>query len=124
MKKMILAALIFASHQALARQYIQCSILSDSTDVAVVNLTSESKGTLFLSSGMQNPEDERILVDLQIDKKSNNKHYFKIINANTEGFISIPSSVIGKATDGFLVELSFAHYQFDYACFSRLYNDD
>jgi hypothetical protein len=124
MKKLILAAIILASNQVKARQYIQCAILSDSTDVAVVNLTTPTTGTLFLSSGMQNPEDERILVNLELDKKSENKHFFKIVNAGAEGFITLPSNVVGKSADSFVLELTYAQYNFDYGCFSRLYNDN
>jgi hypothetical protein len=124
MKKLLLTAMILVSHQVMARQYIQCSILSDSTDVAVVNLASSTRGTLFLSSGMQNPEDERILMNLELDKKSENKHFFKIVNAGAEGFIAIPSNVVGKSNDSFVVELTYAQYNFEYGCFSRLYNDE
>jgi hypothetical protein len=124
MKSIVFAALFLASQAALARQYIQCSILSDTSDVAVVNLTSSTKGTLFLSSGMENPEDERILVDLELDKKSENKHFFKIINAGAEGFIALPSNVMGKSSESFVLELAYGQFNFDYACFSRLYNDE
>jgi hypothetical protein len=124
MKSIVFAALFLFSQAALARQYIQCSILSDTSDVAVVNLTTSTNGTLFLSSGMENPEDERILLDIELEKKSENKHFFKIINAGAEGFIALPSNVIGKSSDSFVLELSYGQYDFEYACFSRLYNDE
>jgi len=68
MKTFILALALSLSTSAFARQYIQCSVLNNSTDVAVVNLQTINDGTLFLSSGMQNSEDERILVKIEFDK--------------------------------------------------------
>lgn len=123
MKFLILALTLILSTSAFARQYIQCSVLGDSTDVAVVNLQTEKGGTLFLSSGMQNPEDERILVKIEFDKIEGKNHIFKVVNENGAGKVLVPSSVIGKSSDYVVVELSFADVSFDYACFSRIYND-
>lgn len=124
MKTLLLVLSLLLSTSAFARQYMQCSIVdSDSTDVMVVNLTTEQGGTLFLSSGMQNPEDERILVKIQLDKIEGGEHIYKVINEEGEGKVAIPSSVIGARSDFFKVDLIFAGYSFTYSCFARIYND-
>lgn len=123
MKSILFATILSLTAPAFARQYIQCSQLSETTDVAVVNLETSTNGTLFLSSGMQNPEDERILVTIQSDKRENNHEYFKITGENMAGHVAIPTDVLGKSADSFVIEISFANYRFDYSCFSRIYHD-
>ena len=123
MKSLILAFALSLTTSAFARQYIQCSTLGDSSDSAVVNLPTVNGGTLFISSGMQNPDDERLLVNIALEQIENGKHVYKVINENGEGFVSVPSAVIGKSANSFSVELTFAEYSFSYSCFSRIYND-
>ena len=123
MKTLILALALFVSSSAFARQYIQCSVLGDSTDVAVVNLTTEQGGTLFLSSGMQNQEDERILVKIQFDGIVGKNHIYKVVDENGAGHLEVPSAAIGKATNFLMVDLVFAGYNIQYRCFSAIYND-
>jgi hypothetical protein len=122
MKYFVLAFVLLLSTSAFARQYIQCSMV-DTSDVMVVNLQTSKGGTLFLSSGMQNPEDERILVNIEFDKIHNSHHVFKVLGEVGEGSVAIPSRVIGKSSDSFLVDLMFADYNLSYSCFSRIYND-
>lgn len=123
MKTILFSVLLAFTFPTFARQYIQCSQLSDSTDVAVVNLEMPTRGTLFLSSGMQNPEEERILVNIELEKRENHQVFFKITGTNINGFVAIPSEVLGKSADAFIIDITFANYRFDYSCFSRIYND-
>ncbi len=122
MKSLILALTLTLSTSAFARQYIQCSVMN-STDVAVVNLQNAQGGTLFLSSGMQNPEDERILVNIEFDKIEKDHHVFKVVSANVAGLVAVPSQVIGKYSNYFEISLSFAGHYLNYSCFSSIYND-
>jgi hypothetical protein len=123
MKYFVLALALMANSSVWARQYIQCSILSETTDVAVVNLETNKTGTLFLSSGMQNPEDERILLKIEFDKKENGLDVFKVLDANTKASVSVPSEVVGKSSDSLVIHLAYGNLQFDYSCFARIYND-
>jgi len=124
MKNLVLALVLSLSTSAYARQYIQCSIIGDSTDVAVINLQTENGGTLFLSSGMQNPEDERILVKIEFDKTENKNHIYKVVNENGEGEVALPSEMIGKSSNSLNVDVLFAGFSYQYNCFSRIYNDE
>lgn len=122
--KLTFAALFFAlSTSVFARQYIQCYTTGNSTDVAVVNLQTINGGTLFLSSGMQNPEDERILVNISLAGVEKQNHLYKITHNSITGFVAVPSSQIGKPSDGFLIDLLFNGQAAQFGCFSRLYND-
>jgi hypothetical protein len=124
MKTLLLLALTLVSSQVFARQYIQCSVSDMSaTDVMVINLTSPQGGTLFLSSGMQNPEDERLLVKIVLDRREGDKNIYKVIDEAGSGFLSLPIESMGVASDYFEVNLSFDKFNFDFSCFSRLYDD-
>lgn len=124
MKSLILALALTLSTSAFARQYIQCSSTDNSTtDVAVVNLTTTQGGTLFISSGMQNPEDERTLVKLAFDKIVGPNHVYKIIESSVEGFVTVPTNVLGKYSNFLQVDLQFGPYFVKYSCFSAIYND-
>lgn len=124
MKSLILAFALSLSTSAFARQYIQCSSTDRySTDVAVVNLTTVQGGTLFISSGMQNPEDERTLVKIAFDKIQGANHVYKIVDAPVEGYVTVPTNAIGKYSNFLMVDLKFGSYFVEYSCFSAIYND-
>ena len=123
MKTLFFLFALSLSTSVFARQYIQCAVVGESTDVAVVNLQTEDGGTLFLSSGMQNPEDERILVNIKFQMIEGTNHIYKVINENGEGSIAIPSSAIGKSRNDLMIDLVFSGLKFQYSCFSRIYND-
>ncbi len=123
MKTLFFILALSLSTSVFARQYIQCSVVGESTDVAVVNLQTEDGGTLFLSSGMQNPEDERILVNIKFQMIEGTNHIYKVINENGEGSIAIPSEAIGKSRNDLMINLVFSGLKFQYSCFSRIYND-
>ena len=123
MKTLFFLLALSLSTSVFARQYIQCAVVGESTDVAVVNLQTEDGGTLFLSSGMQNPEDERILVNIKFQMIEGTNHIYKVINENGEGSIAIPSSAIGKSRNDLMIDLVFSGLTFQYSCFARIYND-
>ena len=123
MKSFLLLALTLFSSQVFARQYIQCNSLDmNSTDVMVVNLTTVKGGTLFISSGMQNPEDERTLVNIELSEIEDGSHIYNIMGDNS-GFVVVPSSAIGRSINSMNVELNFNNAQVSYSCFARIYND-
>jgi hypothetical protein len=124
MKSLILAFVLVFSSSAFARQYIQCTSLDYSTtDVAVMNLTTEEYGTFFISSGMQNDESERFLMKIEFDKKENGKHIYKIVNDRVTGTVTIDSASVGVVSNFVRVDLSFNGFGAEYSCFSRIYND-
>jgi hypothetical protein len=122
MKSLILALTLSLSSTAFARQYFQCST-ELGTDVMVLNLTTPEKGTLFLSSGMQNPENERTLVKVAFDRAENGHNIYSVIGEVGQGQVAVPAASLGKPSDYVVIDLSFANYFFSYTCFTRIYND-
>lgn len=122
MKSLVLFATLFSS-QVFARQYIQCNSLDmNITDVMVVNLTTVNAGTLFISSGMQNPEDERTLVKIELSKVEDGGHIYNIMGDNS-GFLVVPSHAMGRSINSMSVELNFNNSQVSFSCFARIYDD-
>ena len=121
--KIALVLGLMLSSSAFARQYIQCG-MADSSDVMVVNLQDPGKqSTLFISSGMENPDDERILVNIEFDKVDGKHTVYKVVGELGDGNVAVPNEVIGKSANSVAVELNFADLSFTYSCFSRIYND-
>ncbi len=124
MKYIILLLALVFSTTTFARQYFQCANTDrELSDVMVINLTAEDKGTIFISSGMQNPEDERFVAKLELEKAENQIHYYQIRESHREGVVAIPSPSIGKSMDSVLVEFSFGSYQSTFSCFAKIYNE-
>ena len=124
MKILIASLVLLVTSSAFARQYIQCSTLDiDYTDVIVVNLQTTEGGTLFMSSGMQNDETDRLLVKIKKGQVENGKVHYTIVDQNEAGEVIIDSKDIGKAGNGFFIELAFNSYRGTYSCFSSIYND-
>ena len=116
-------AILLVSMPTFARQYFQCSSMDAYPLVMVVNLTTVKEGTLFISSGMENPETERRLFNISYSKT---KAPYRIYNLNEEGLsgeILIPSQVIDKSSDNVTLELKSNVYSGNFSCFSRIYND-
>jgi len=113
------------SSSVFARQYIQCSSTDYSTtDVMVVNLQTENGGTLFISSGMQNDESERLLMKLAFDKKENGKHIYSVVHeGKVRGEIHLDSDQVGVNSNMVMVDFIFSGMKFEYSCFARIYND-
>ncbi len=122
MKVVCLLIILTFSSLAMGRQMFQCALKDpQSTDVMVVNLQTPAKGTVFLSSGMQNSDEERIIVNIELDKIQDDQHIMKIVGPGKTGQISIPENLIGKASNSLEIDLSFAEFSFTFSCFSRLY---
>lgn len=126
MKNLFVALTIaLFSSSVFARQYIQCSSMDYSTtDVMVVNLQTENGGTLFISSGMQNDESERLLMKLAFNKQENGKHVYDVIHqGKVAGLIQLKSEQVGVKSDFLIVDFIFSGMKFEYSCFARIYND-
>jgi hypothetical protein len=122
MKTTLIIFTLLFSQIAFSRQYIQCANTDlNYTDVMVVNLVTQEEGTLFISSGMENPENERILFDIKLSEKNDQTHEFSAVNTDKNAVVSIPAEWIGKSSDSFLIDLNFNQYRFTFSCFSRIY---
>ena len=124
MKTMFALLVLMISTSVFARQYIQCSSNDmNTTDVMVVNLQTPKAGTLFLSSGLQNPDDERILVKIAFDRVEKDAYIYKVVDEVGTGYVAVPSNSLGKNSNYLTVLLQFASAKIQFSCFSRMYND-
>lgn len=122
MKKFALLCALVVSSSAFARQYIQCNT-NNTSEVAIVNLTTPQKGTFFVASGMEMPDDERFLADIVLAKVENGKHIYTILDDRGNGTLVLPSSEIYKKSDYLKVEMNLWSYRQVFSCFARMYPD-
>ena len=127
MKAILLVALLAASLPAFSRQYIQCGS-SNSWDRAVVNLNGD-QSTLFMTTGLGDPNELRILKDLYFDSETDTDLIYKTNQGPIVDYVSVPKSVIGKYSNYFIVSMTLVNTQSGYSstremsCYSAIYND-
>jgi hypothetical protein len=122
MKKLVILFSLIFSPLSFSRQYIQCSSPDTySSEVIVVNLINEKEGTLFYASGMENPEDERLLFDIKFDSTALNWNQYLFANNNLSGMVRVPTAIINKVSDNLTVELQINGANLEFNCFSRIY---
>src|SRR5690606_20150814 len=120
---MLLIATMVFSTTTFARQYIQCSTTDiQASDVMVVNLQTEQGGTLMVSPGMQT--GEYLLVDIAFSHEEEGKTFYKVINENGIGYVSVPTEILGQSTNFLISELHFANHSAEFSCFARIYEDE
>jgi len=123
--------LFLGASQAHARQYIQCA--ADGTfDRMVVNLNG-SRSTLFLTDGVHNPDEMRILKRIQEVEGTATHAVFESLPMNEQDDVldrvMIPREWIGKASNSFDIEFQMIERStgrmgtYSFSCFSSLYQD-
>jgi hypothetical protein len=115
--------LLFSS-STYAHQFFQCSVLgNDLSEVMVIDLKNKNSGTIFLSSNDENSQNEKSIFEFELEKVENKIHFYKLTSSYLQGYIVIPSHVLGKSTNGISLEVGFSPYNFTLSCFSRIYHD-
>ncbi len=127
-----LTALVALTAQAAeARQYIQCAY-ADTFDRMVVNLDGE-RSTLFLTDGVHNPDEIRILKKLQEVQGTATHAVFQTLPLNSaddvQETVTIAREFVGVANPDFDLELTMTQRStgrsqtFEFNCFSALYEE-
>ncbi len=106
MKTLLIALLL--STAASARQYIQCAD-SNSWDRTVINLDGENS-TLFMTTGVHDPDELRILKDLDFVGTDESFTTYKTAGVIEETVV-IPNESIGVASSYFEVEITLKNTQ-------------
>lgn len=123
--KFLALALLLIAGTAQARQYIQCAHY-DTWDRAVINLNGD-KSTLFMTSGVHNPDETRVLKKLYFVSNDGRFAAFETRQGEVKEVVYIPSSHIGIASQAFEVtmEMSSPSHKtsFEMGCFSAIYED-
>ena len=127
MKFLIILAVFVTGSYAHARQYIQCSSTNPhSWDAAVVNLDG-NKSTLFMTTGVHDPDELRELKDLTFVSADASHTIYRASNEISIETVILPTEIIGKASNSFPVSLEFESADrglkmtSDMICFSALY---
>lgn len=118
MKNIFVLLLVTYSLSAFARQYTQCS--SEGL-YSVVNLPTQTKGTLFLTPGAET--DDRLLAQLEFNREENGHHVYTVLNAPFAGELFFPTAALNKNSNDVNVTLIAAGVTYDFSCFSRIYQD-
>ena len=123
--KLLLAALLL-SMSVHARQYIQCSD-ANSWDRMVVNLDAENS-TLFMTTGVHDPDALNILKDLKLAASNESFHIYETQGEIIES-IEIPNEFIDVYANYFLVQMTLTNSSTgssrtrQMSCFSALYDN-
>jgi len=122
MKALLITLLLTTA--ANARQYIQCAD-SYSWDRTVINLDGEDS-TLFMTTGLHDPDELRILKDLEFVAQGESFVTYKTAGLIEETVV-IPNEFVGIASNYFQVEIKQRNTQSNYevtkslGCFSSIH---
>ena len=117
---LVLSLLLLVALNAEARTYIQCA--GTSSDRAVVNVDG-AKSTLFMTSGVDDPNEIRILKKIKIHLENDTNVEF--MSEDEELLVSVPKNAIGQILNYFKVTLTFLESDYDYVltCYSNVFKD-
>ena len=115
-----LGLLFLIAFNAKARTYIQCA--GSANDRVVVNVDGAAS-TLFMTTGVGDPDEVRVLKnirELRVGEKTT-----EFVTSDDEIVVSVPNAAIGRIINGFEVVLSFVDSDYDYSlsCFSNVFED-
>lgn len=129
MKIALLAAVLSFTPLAHAHQYIQCASTDIySSDRTVINLDGE-KSTLFMTTGVNDPNEIRILKSIKFLRTQGDKTLYQSSNHESTETVILPTAIIGKNARNFnvTVELVAAdgslRLDSDLVCYSALYDN-
>ncbi len=115
---LVLSLLLLVALNAEARTYIQCA--GTANDRAVVNLDGD-KSTLFMTTGVDDPNEIRILKKIKLHLENESRTEF--MSEDEELLISVPNKAIGHILSYFKVTLTFLESDYDYSltCYSNVF---
>ena len=129
MKLFLLTVFFTFTSMAEAHQYIQCSNVDmNSDDRAVISLNG-AKSTLFMTSGVADPDEVRVLKSISLLGVKGDKTIYQAQDDQTIETVIIPSEIIGKNSNYFSLTINLSSLDGTYkvseemSCFSSLYND-
>lgn len=115
-----LCLLLVVALNADARTYIQCA--GAASDRVVVNVNGDAS-TLFMTSGIGDPDEVRVLKNIKELRK--NQTHTEFITLDDEILVTVPNHAIERIVNGFEVALSFLDSDYDYqmSCYSNVFKD-
>jgi hypothetical protein len=121
----IITLLLILSSLAYGRQYIQCAT-QNTWDRMVINLDGE-KSTLFLTTGVHDPNELRILKDLYLQSTGDDFTVYETRDGLVKEEIEIENQYLGRALGYFPVIMTMTKLESGYSqtlelgCFSSIH---
>tara|TARA_B100001971_G_C18268046_1_gene596747 strand:- start:195625 stop:195999 length:375 start_codon:yes stop_codon:yes gene_type:complete len=122
----LITLLILITNISFARQYIQCAH-SNSYDRMVINLDGDAS-TLFLTTGVHDPNELRVLKDLFLVSSGDDFYHYETRDGLVKEEIIIKSEYIDRALGYFVVDFKMTKLDDNYSqtyevgCFSSLHD--
>ncbi len=115
---LVFSLLLLVALNAEARTYIQCA--GSASDRAVVNVDGENS-TLFMTSGVDDPNEIRVLK--KIKQHLETESDIEFLSEDEELLVSVPKTAIGNILSYFKVTLTFLESDYDYelTCYSNVF---
>lgn len=115
---LVLGLLLLVALNAEARTYIQCAGTAD--DRTVINLDGENS-TLFMTTGLADPDEIRVLKELIFLQESDAG--VEYVTADETLHVLVPKHAVDRIVNGFEVILTFLDADQEYAqsCFSNVF---
>lgn len=115
---LVLGLLFLVALNAEARTYIQCA--GQASDRVVVNI-DEPSSTLFMTSGVDDPDEVRVLKKIKLHNETEKN--FEYMSSDEEILVTVPKHVVGNILNGFQVILSFldSDYEYKMSCYSNVF---
>jgi hypothetical protein len=130
MKISLVAALLCFTSFAHAHQYIQCfNTNPNTTDGTVINLDG-AKSTLFMTTGLDDPEEIRILKPIKFLATEGDKTFYQAKDNDSIETITLPTDIIGKNSKNFFAALELKKvdgsmvFTEELQCYSATYNNN
>jgi hypothetical protein len=130
MKISLVAALLCFTSFAHAHQYIQCfNTTPNSTDGTVINLDG-AKSTLFMTTGLNDPDETRILKPIKFLRTEGDKTLYQAKDNDSIETITLPSAIVGKNSKNFFAELELKKvdgsmmFTEELQCYSAIYDNN
>ena len=126
MKKGILLLALVISQNIFARTYIQCNSIDFDDFYMVVNL-SETRNTMFLTTGMQNPMPNSVVRKLYLLEESETHHQYRSSDENNQMFIvDIPNNAIEEFNNNFIVGVTpygQSEKTLTFSCYNNIFEE-
>ncbi len=126
MKKGFIAFLLVFSQSIFARTYIQCNSLDFDDLFMVINL-SQTRNTMFVTQGMENPLPNSVVRKLYFLEENETHHVYRSSDENNQMFkVEIPNDAIEVRNSNFIVTATpYGNDEqgLDFSCFNNLFEE-
>lgn len=126
MKKGLILLTLLISQSIFARTYIQCNSLDFDDLFMVINL-SQTRNTMFVTQGMENPLPNNIVRKLYFLEENETHHVYRSSDENNQMFkVEIPNNAVETRNNNFKVTATpygDDEQGLDFTCYNNLFDE-